>query len=127
MALGLLKEVAIIQGFPNSSVGKESACNAGETSLVPRRDKLPSPILLGFPDGSAGKESACNVGDLGSLPGLGRYPEEGKGYPRQYSDLENLMDCIVLGLQRVGHDCKWSSHHGQQKSPKCSTWRQSQK
>ena len=22
---------------------------------------------------------------------------------------------------------KWSSHHGQQKSPKCSTWRQSQK
>ena len=22
---------------------------------------------------------------------------------------------------------KWSSHHGQQKSPKCSTWMQSQK
>ena len=31
--------------------------------------------------GSAGKEPACNVGDLGSIPGLGRYPEEGKGYP----------------------------------------------
>ena len=23
------------QGFPNSSAGKESACNAGDTSLIP--------------------------------------------------------------------------------------------
>ena len=45
--------------------------------------------------GSAGKESACNVGDLGSIPGLGRFPGEGKGYPLQYSGLENSMDCIV--------------------------------
>ena len=36
-----------------------------------------------------GKESACNAGDLGSIPGLGRFPEEGKGYPLQYSGLEN--------------------------------------
>ena len=42
--------------------------------------------------GSAGKESACNVGDLGSIPGLGRSPGEGKGYPLQYSGLENSMD-----------------------------------
>ena len=38
---------------------------------------------------SAGKESTCNVGDLGSIPGLGRSPGEGKGYPLQYSGLEN--------------------------------------
>ena len=50
---------------------------------------------LGFPCGSAGKEPACNVGDLGLIPGLGRSPGEGKGYPLQYSDLENSMDCIV--------------------------------
>ena len=50
---------------------------------------------LGFPCGSAGKESACDVGDLGSIPGLGRSPGEGKGYPLQYSDLENSMDCTV--------------------------------
>ena len=50
---------------------------------------------LGFPDCSAGKESACNAGDLGSIPGLGRSPGEGKGYPLQYSGLENSMDCIV--------------------------------
>ena len=30
--------------------------------------------------------------DLGSVPGLGRYPGEGKGYPLQYSGLENSMD-----------------------------------
>jgi len=38
-------------------------------------------VLLGFPCGSAGKESTCNAGDLGLIPGLGRSPEERKGYP----------------------------------------------
>ena len=56
--------------------------------------------LLDFPWGSAGKESACNVGDLGSVPGLGRSPGEGKGYPLQYSGLENSMDCIVHGMAK---------------------------
>ena len=51
-----------------------------------------------FAGGSAGKESACNVGDLGSIPELGRSPGEGNGYPLQYSDLENSMDCIVHGV-----------------------------
>ena len=54
-----------------------------------RRDRLPSPVFLGFPGSSAGKESSCKVGDLGSIPGLGRSPGEGKGYPLQYSGLEN--------------------------------------
>ena len=50
-------------------------------------------ITMGFPCGSAGKESACNWGDLGSIPGLGR-SGEGKGYPLQYSGLENSpMSC----------------------------------
>ena len=53
---------------------------------------------LGFPCSSAGKESACNVEDLDLIPGLGRTPEEGKGYPLQYSGLENSMDCIVHGV-----------------------------
>ena len=50
-----------------------------------------------FPCGSAGKESACNVGDLGSILGLGKSPGEGKGYPFQYSGLENPMDWTQLG------------------------------
>ena len=49
-------------------------------------------IIKGFPCGSASKDSACNAGDLGSIPGLGRSPGEGKGYPLQYSGLENSMD-----------------------------------
>ena len=56
--------------------------------------------MQGFPCGSAGKESACNVGDLGSIPGLGRSPGEGKGYPLQYSGLENSMDYIVHGVAK---------------------------
>ena len=59
-------------------------------------------ILQGFPDSSAGKESACNAGDLGLIPGLGRFPGEGKGYPLQYSGLENSMDCIVHGVPKSG-------------------------
>jgi len=33
-----------------------------------------------------------------SIPGLGKYPGEGKGYPIQYSGLENCMNCIVHGV-----------------------------
>ena len=42
----------------------------------------------------------------GSLPlappgkPLGRSPGEGQGYPLQYSDLENSMDCIVHGVEK---------------------------
>ena len=49
-------------GFPGGSVGKESACNVGDT------------------------------GDVGSVLGLGRSPRGGHGNPLQYSCLENPMD-----------------------------------
>ena len=64
-----------------------------------RRDRLPTPVFLGFPGGSAGKESTCNERDQ-IFPGLGRSPREGKGYPLQYSGLENSMDCIVHGVAK---------------------------
>ena len=35
---------------------------------------------------------------MGSIPGLGRSPREGKGYPLQYSGLENSMDYAVHGI-----------------------------
>ena len=56
--------------------------------------------ILGFPDSSVGKESACSAGDPGSIPRSGRSPGEGKGYPLQYSGLENCMDCIVHGVAK---------------------------
>ena len=45
-------------GFPDSSVGKESVCNAGDPQFdfwvrkIPwRRERLPTPVFLGFPCG----------------------------------------------------------------------------
>ena len=60
--------------------------------------------LVAFPSGSTVKESTYSAGDLGSIPGLERSLGERKGYPLQYSGLENSMDCIVHGVQRVRHD-----------------------
>ena len=57
-------------------------------------------MYVGFPDSSVGKESTCNAGDPSSIPGSGRYPGGGKGYPLQYSGLENSMDCIVHGVPK---------------------------
>ena len=88
-------------GFPDSTVGKESACDDGDPGSIAgwgrKRDSLPTPV---FPCGSAGKESTCNAGDLGLIPGLGRFPGEGKDYSLQYSGLENSMDCIVHGIAK---------------------------
>ena len=84
--------------------------------------KWPAPVngsvveRWGLPGGSDGKESACSVGDLCSIPGLGRYPGEGIGYPRQYSGLQNphgqrsLVGYSPLGLQRVRHDWATNTH-----------------
>ena len=45
-----------------------------------------------FPGGSDGKAFAYSARDLGLIPGSGRSPGEGKGYPLQYSCLENSTD-----------------------------------
>ena len=55
---------------------------------------------MGFSDGSDDKESTCNSRDVGLISGLGRSPEEGNGYPLQYSGLENSMDGIVHGVAK---------------------------
>ena len=87
--------------FSDGSVRKESTCNAGGPGLIPGWERSAGEewathsSIVGLPCGSAGKESACNERDLGSIPGLGRSPGEEKGYPLQYSGLENSMNCIV--------------------------------
>ena len=96
--------------FKGNSSHSETCCRldmqpeAGENIPLSlfrwRRNTLPPPVFLGFPCGSAGKESPCNVGDLGLIPGLERSPREGKGYPLQYSGLENSLDCIVHGIAK---------------------------
>ena len=69
-------------------------------STIHLQSNCTSFMIKGFPCGSAGKESACNAGDLVSMPRLGRSLGKGKGYPLQYSGLENSMDCIVHGVAK---------------------------
>ena len=53
--------------------------------------------------------NAGDAGDASSIPGIGRSPGEGKGYPLQYSGLENSMDCVVHGV--TIHQTRLSSFH----------------
>ena len=58
-------------------------------------------VMQYFPCCSAtGEKSACSEGDQGSIPGLGTSPGEGRGYPLQYSGLENSMDYAVHGVAK---------------------------
>ena len=41
------------------------------------------------------------MGDVGSIPGLGRSHGERKGYPLQYSGLENSMDHSPWGCEEM--------------------------
>ena len=103
--LDISEDVCVERELPDSSVAKESTCNAGDPSSFPgsgrwRRNRLPTPVLLGFPGGSADRDSACNMRDLGSISGLGRSPWRSEAYPVQDSGLENPMDCIVHGVTK---------------------------
>ena len=73
--------------FPDSSAGKESACNAWDSGLIPGSGRSAGEGI-GYPLQyfwsslvtqlvKKKKESACNMGDLGSVPGLGRSSGEG--------------------------------------------------
>ena len=48
--------------------------------------------------------SAGEVRGMGLIPGLGRSPGGGHGNTLKYSCIENSMDRVAIGLQRVGHD-----------------------
>ena len=96
-----------IQGykFPFGALGAILATLTRKTELsgiccMGQLVRTSPPVVEGFPDCSVGKESACNTGDPGSIPGSGKSTGEGKGYPLQYSGLENSMDCIVHGVAK---------------------------
>ena len=73
--------------------------------------KFMFPIVEGFLDRLAGKESTCSAGDPGFIHGLGRSTGEGKGYPLQYSGLENSRDCIVHGVAKESNMTEQLSLH----------------
>ena len=94
-------------GFPDSSVGKESPCNAGDPVLIPGLGRS-SGEGIGYPLqyswASLVAQLVKNLPEMQETwvrsPGLGRSPGEGKGYPLQYSGLENSMDCTVHGVAK---------------------------
>ena len=85
----------MILGFPDSSVGKESACIAGNPGLIPGSGRSVGEGI-GYPLQYSWASLVAQLvkknppamweGDLGSIPGLGRSPGEGKGYPLQHSE-----------------------------------------
>ena len=90
-------------GFPGSSAGKESACNAGDSGSIPGSERAPREGL-GYPLqyfwASLVVQLVKNPGPLGLIPGLGTSPGEGISYPLQYSGLEISIDCIVHGVSK---------------------------
>ena len=94
--------------FSDSSVGKESACNAGDLYLIPGSGRSSGEgrgYALQYFWASLGAQLVKNLpafgmGDLGLIPGLERSPGEGKAYPFQYSGVKNSMDCIVHGVAK---------------------------
>ena len=89
MIAQLVKNMPTMQETPAGFLGWEDVLEKGLATHS---------SILGLPCGSAGKESTCNEGDLGLIPDLGRCPGDEKGYPLQYSGLQNSMDCIVSGV-----------------------------
>ena len=70
--------------------------------------------VLYFPGSSAGKESTCNVKNPSSIAGSGRSPEEGTGYPLQYSwvglvaqMVKNLPAMQETWVQSLSWDDPW--------------------
>ena len=104
-------------------VGKRGAAPSEDSSrlldlqqpfLLHSKSFFPTSLLkgnprgrLGFLCGSGGKEFACNAINLCSIPGLERSHGEGKGYPLQYSGLENSSDCVI---HRVTKSRTWLSN-----------------
>ena len=84
--------------------------NKGVTTNWQMLILLTPKVNLGFPSGSVVKNPSANARGVGSIPGSGRFPEEGKSNPLQYSCLGNLKDrgtwqgTVPWGCRRVRHD-----------------------
>ena len=85
--------------FPDNSAGKESACNAGDTGLIPGSGRSPGEGI-GYPLQDSGLENPMDCTVHGVAKSRTRLSDfhfreslrEGNGTPLQYSCLENSMD-----------------------------------
>ena len=96
-----------MDGFPDSSVGKESACHAGDPCSIPKSGRSAGEGI-GYPFQYSWASLVAQllknppamwetwVWSLGWEDPL----EKGNSYPLRYSCLENFMDCIVHGVAK---------------------------
>ena len=91
--------------FPDCSVGKELACNAGDPGSILGLGRSAGEgigYLLQYSWASLVAQLVKNPPAMWEtlIPGLGRSTGEGKGYLLQYSDLKNSMDSIVCEVAK---------------------------
>ena len=103
------------------SVGKESACNAGDTGLIPGLERSAGEVIAYTLQYSWASLVAQLVKNLLATQetwirslGWEDPPGEGKGYPLQYSGLENSMDSII---HEVANSLTWLSNFHFHASP----------
>ena len=74
--------------IPDSSVGKESACNAGDPGLIPGPGRSAGEGI-GYPLQYCWASPVVQVvkNPPAMIPGLGRFPGDGESYPLQYFGL----------------------------------------
>ena len=99
-------------GFPGTSGGKESTCNAGDPSSIPGLGRSPGEGI-GYPLQycwaslvTQTVKTACNSGNLGSISGLGRSPGGGHGNPlhKESPWTEEPGGLQSTGLEKVRHN-----------------------
>ena len=103
-------------GFPDSSVGKESSCNAGDPNTIPGSGRSAGE-RIGYPPQYSWASLVSQLVNnppaiqetLGLIPGLWRSPGEGNCYPLQYSGLENSMDLYSPWGRKESDTTEWFS------------------
>ena len=114
-------------GFPDSLLGKESACNArdsGHAGSIPGSGRSPGEGLgnplqysWAFPGGTVVKNLPTNAEDARGtslIPGWWRSPGVGHDNPFQYYYLENSINRRAwqsMGSQRVRHNWVYTHTH----------------
>ena len=88
----------------HSFLGTRKGCSATALAFSPKHSFLTVSLLgylLQYSWASLVAQLVKNPpATWDTIPGLGRSPGEGKGYPLQYSGLENSMDRVVHGVAK---------------------------
>ena len=91
-----------MKGFPGTSAGKESICNAGDPGSSPGLGRSPGEGIVYPLQYSWASLVAQLVKNLPTMQEIwvGKILWKGKGYPLQYSGLENSKECIFHGVTK---------------------------